>query len=97
MFEKLKQYKDLRDKAKQLKDELSQESVVVEFNGVHVVMDGNQEVLRVEIDPPLLAPDQKEKLELACREAFNQALKKIQRLMAEKIRSSGSFNLPGLS
>ncbi len=97
VFQKLKQYKDLRDKAKNIQSELAQESVVVEENGVSLVMDGNQEILKVEIQDELLAPEKKDKLEQAIKGAVNQAHKKIQRVMVEKMRSSGDFNIPGLS
>lgn len=97
MFQKLKQYKDLRDKAKNIQSQLAEESVVVEEGGVSLVMDGNQEVLRVEVQPELLSPEKKDRLEQSLKDAVNQAHKKIQRIMVEKMRSSGDFNLPGLS
>ena len=56
-------------------------------------MNGNQEVLSVEIDPELLNTDNKDKLEAAVKEATNEAVKKIQRIMAEKMKESG-FSLP---
>jgi nucleoid-associated protein EbfC len=97
MFEKLKQFKDMRDKANTIRKQLANESVVAEQGGVSVVMDGNQEVMRVEIKPELLQPDQKEKIEQATKNAFNDAVKKVQKIMVEKMRASGDFNLPGMS
>ncbi len=96
MFEKLKQYKDLRDKAKKLRDQLADESVVAESDGVHLVMAGTQEVLRVEINPDLLTLENKKRLETAFCSAVNQAHKKIQQVMVQKMRSSGDLNLPGM-
>ena len=97
MFEKLKQFKDLRDQAKQLKNQLAHESVFIDKDGIQLVMDGNQEALRIEVDPNLLTAENKEKLETLLCQAFNEATKKVQQLMVEKIRTSGNFNLPGLS
>ena len=97
MFQKLKQYKDLRDKAKDLRSKLAQESVVAEAKGVSVVMDGNQEIMRVEVKDELLSTDRKSQLESGVKEAVNDALKKVQKIMIEKMRNSGDFNLPGLS
>ncbi|MFA6198505.1 MAG: YbaB/EbfC family nucleoid-associated protein [Patescibacteria group bacterium] len=97
MFEKLKQFKDLRDKANNVRKQLANESVVAEQGGVSVVMDGNQEVLRVEIKPELLQLDHKEKAEQAAKDAFNEAVKKVQKIMVEKMRASGDFNIPGMS
>ena len=97
MFSKLKQFKDLRDQAKQMQNVLAQESVEgsADWGKVKIKINGNQEILSVEIDPELLAADNKEKLESAIKEATNDAIKKVQRIMAEKMRSSG-FNLPGM-
>lgn len=95
MFSKLKQFKNLRNQAKQIKDTLSQETAEgsADWGKVKVKMNGNQEVLSVEIDPELLNTDNKDKLEAAVKEATNEAVKKIQRIMAEKMKESG-FSLP---
>jgi hypothetical protein len=97
MFSKLKQFKDLRDQAKQMQNLLAQESAegTAEWGKVKVKINGNQEILSVEIDPELLNANNKEKLETAVKEATNDAIKKVQRIMAEKMRDSG-FNLPGM-
>ncbi|OGY41894.1 MAG: nucleoid-associated protein, YbaB/EbfC family [Candidatus Buchananbacteria bacterium RBG_13_36_9] len=97
MFNKLKQFKDLRDQAKQMQNTLAQESTEgsADWGKVKVKINGNQEVLDVQIDPELLSADKKDKLETAIKEATNDAIKKVQRIMAEKMRSSG-FNLPGM-
>jgi len=97
MFNKLKQFKDLKDQAGQLKNALAQETATgeAEWGKVKVTIDGNQEVLNVEIDPELLNSDNKEKLESAIKEATNDAIKKVQKIMANKMRESG-FNLPGM-
>lgn len=97
MFNKIKQIKELRDQAKQMKETLGQEVIHGSAAGdkVTIAMNGNQEVLAVEIDPELLQADKKEEAEKAIREAANDAIKKAQRLMAQKIQSSG-FNLPGM-
>ena len=97
MFSKLKQFKDLRSQAKQMQNVLAQESVEgsAEWGKVKIKINGNQEILNVGIDPELLSADNKEKLQNAIKEATNDAIKKVQRIMAEKMRSSG-FNLPGM-
>ena len=90
MFNKLKQFKNLRSQAKQLRgtlaDELAEGSAA--FGKVRVTMDGNQETRSVSIDPELLAPDKKEKLESSMKEAINDAVKKVQQVMARKMRDS---------
>lgn len=93
MFNKLKQFKDLKDQAKILKDMLAKETA--EGSGawgkVKIIMNGNQEVQSVTVDPEFLALDKKEKLEQGIKEATNDAIKKVQRVMAEKIQSMGKM------
>lgn len=96
MLEKLKQYKDLRDQAKKLQSQLGDETVQVDRHGITLVMNGNQEVVSLEIQPERLTPDEKNALEHDLAEAMNDAVKKVRNLMAAKIRSGG-FNFPGLS
>lgn len=95
MFNKLKQFKDLRDQAKQIQDSLSQESAEgsAEWGKIKVTINGNQEVLNVEIHPDIL--NDKEKIENGIKEATNDAIKKVQRIMADKMKSSG-LDLPGM-
>ena len=85
MFNKLKQFKDLRNTAKQMQSMLAQESAEGEadWGKVKVKINGNQEVLDVQIDPELLTVDNKEKLQSALKDATNVAIKLVQRIMAE--------------
>lgn len=98
MFNKLKQFKDLRDQAKKMQDMLATESITVDAMGKQVVltMDGNLQVTGLAIAPEALSPDKKEKLESAIKEAHAEALKKIQRNVAMKMQQSGDLNLSSL-
>ena len=89
MFGKLKQFKDLRHQAKSLKSMLAEQQVSVEKNGIVLVMDGNQKVIS------LVLPEVIDKSDLAATlpDLINEAIAKVQRLMVEKMQSSG-FNLP---
>lgn len=100
MFNKLKQFKDLRDQAKILENALSQESVVVSGAGgkVSLTMNGNLTITNVTIDPELLHPDKKERLEGAIKEAHSDGLKKMQRVIATKMKDMGGLpQIPGLN
>jgi len=94
MFNKLKQIQDLKSQANQIKKALADESV--EGSGawgkVKVIMDGNQEVKKIEIADELLTD--KAKLASATIEATNDAIKKVQKVMAQKMSQMGGF--PGL-
>ncbi len=96
MFSKLKQFKELRSKAKTLQSALAEEKVEASaaWGKIKMVMNGNQEAQSVTIDPELLA--NKEKLEGAIKDVTNEAIKKTQRVMAEKMRQDGGFKMPGM-
>lgn len=99
MFSKLKQYKDLRSQAKTMQNALAGETVYADAAGgkVQVVMDGNQHVNGVQIDPAYLRAEKKAELEKDVQSAFNDAVKKSQMAMAKKAKEMGNLNLPGLS
>ena len=98
MFEKLKQFKDLRDKAKVLQNALGTEKVSGSgaWGKIKIEMDGNQTVTAVDVSPELLAPAEKNRIETGIKEALNDALKKAQKIMMEKMREIGGLNLPGM-
>ncbi len=96
MFNKLKQYKDLKNQANDLRKKLAEEVVTMESSAVKIVIDGNQDVKSVEISPEYLRPEKKNQLESELKDNMNKALKKIQRAMAMKMREMGGFNLPGM-
>jgi DNA-binding YbaB/EbfC family protein len=94
VFSKLKQFKDLREQGKKLQGVLSQESTTVTSGGVSLTMDGNLGITDIAIEDALLAPDKKEKLQNAIKDAHGDALKKMQRTMANKMQEMGGF--PGM-
>jgi len=99
MFEKLKYLKDLRRQTKRIQETLAEETAEgsAAWGKVKIVMNGNQEVLSISIDPELMKPENKDKLESALKEAANEVIKKIQRIMAEKMREMGGLGgFPGL-
>lgn len=98
VFSKLKQFKDLRSQAKTLQNKLAEETVHADAKGgkVTVIMDGNQKITALDIDTSLLSPDKKKEVEEGVQEAIESAIKKVQRVMAAKIKDSG-ISLPGIS
>jgi DNA-binding protein YbaB len=91
MFNKLKQFKDLRNQAKTMQNALAQETVSEERNGVKISLNGNMEITELILNPDLKIEDQTR----AIKSCFNDALKKTQRLMAKKMQEMGG--IPGLS
>jgi len=92
MFNKLKQFKDLRDQAKTMQNALATEKVAAEKQGVTIEMNGNMEVLSIVISQDL----PKEQLASICRDVFNDAVKKTQRVMAKKMQEMGGLSNLGL-
>lgn len=93
MFNKLKQFKDLRSKAKELQDQLSKETAEgsAAWGKVKITMDGTQKIHHVVIDPSMLSD--KTGLENAIKDAVNDATQKIQRTVALKMKDLGGPDL----
>jgi DNA-binding protein YbaB len=93
MFTKLKQFKDIRAKAKVIQDALGNESVEgsASWGKVKIMMDGNQKVTEVQIDTAMLADGPA--LATAVKDAVNDAIGKVQRIMASKLKDLGGDDL----
>ncbi len=92
MFEKLKQIKDLRTQAKTMQNALSGESATVEKNGVTVTMNGNLEITNLTIADSLVGLQAAN----ATREAINEVIKKVQKIIAQKMQDMGGLKNFGL-
>lgn len=99
LLNKLKQFKDLREQGKKLQDLLGKESETATAAGGKIVLtlDGNMQMSALAIDDELINISSKDKLQNGIKDAHNEALKKIQRKVALKMKESGDFNLPGLT
>jgi DNA-binding protein YbaB len=91
MFNKLKQFKDMRSQAKDLQNTLADEYVREESNGVELKLNGNLEVQSVKINTEL----EKDYLERTIKDVTNKAIKKTQKIMAKKMQEMGG--IPGMS
>ena len=93
MFNKIKAIKDLRDKAKTMQSALSE----VHCEGsacwgkILIKLDGNQQTEEVKIDPELLSDVAK--LEAGIKDAFNDAMKKLQKELASKMKDMGGLDM----
>ena len=96
MFNKLKQFKELRSQAKTLQSALKDEKVEIEKHGVKIVMDGNQEIISIDVSVDLLSGDKKRDLENAIKDGMNSAIEKTKRVMAQKMQSMGGLEGLGL-
>ena len=93
MFNKLKQFKDLKNQAKHMESELA--TVLSEgeaaWGKVKITVDGNRDMQKVDIDPSMLTD--KSKLEEAIKEAHKDAIKKMQFKLAKKIQEMGGMDM----
>ena len=83
MFDKLKQLKQL----KELKDSLSQEKAEVEKKGIKVIVSGKMEIEEIQLNPDLSREEQEEIL----KECINEAMKRIQMIIAKKMSQTPGF------
>lgn len=88
MFNKLKKFKDMRDKAKTLQNALSEEKIEVEHKGIKIVLDGNQKIVSLSIDASLTARD----IEKILPDLINDGIKKVQKVMVQKMQSMGGMD-----
>ena len=95
MFNKLKQVKDLRAKAKKIQATLAEEVVEETTKGITIRMDGNQNIKSIQIEDHLM--NDKIRLESNMTDAMNSTIKKVQKKMAVKLQKMGGLDLPGLS
>ena len=87
MFNKLKQFKDLRNQAKVLQNALAQESIEYERSGIKAVMNGNMEITQLTINTEIA----KESLENILAEVINETIKRAQKIMAKKVQEMGGI------
>jgi DNA-binding YbaB/EbfC family protein len=94
MFNKLKQFKDLRTQAKTLQGALAGEVAEgeAEWGKIKVRMNGNQEVVAVDIAAELFVADKKDAVQKGVAEATNKAIKKVQSIMATKMKEMGGMD-----
>ena len=87
MFDKMKQLMELKKQADQIKRELDAPLVdVQEVNGIKSSITGSQNFRSIEIDGPLLAPENKKRLEGDLLRSMNAAIKKSQMVAAQKMK-----------
>ena len=85
-FKQIGEMKKMRDQAMQIQRELQMEQVIVDKNGVHVVISGDQKIQSLESNG---------RSDDDIKEAINEAVKKSQEVAARKLSQMGG-GLKGL-
>ncbi|MDP2656385.1 MAG: YbaB/EbfC family nucleoid-associated protein [bacterium] len=86
-FDKLKDMNEMRKQAKEIQGALAQEQVMgTSHDGAFkITMDGNQNLLNVEIGESIVGD--KQTLEKGCREAFTHATDQLKKILATRFSS----------
>lgn len=93
MFDKAKDLYRLQKQAKQIKKELKNVHIEAEVSGVMVTINAEMEIISVSI-PEETRSDPR--LESYLTEAFNKAMKKAQKIAAERMKGvMGEMGFPG--
>jgi nucleoid-associated protein EbfC len=94
----LDQAKMLKE-ARRIQKELRNTKIEVEKcdGKIKVVLNGEQKVEDVMINPEILSPDNELLIKNSLQEAFSEAIKRSQQIAAEKMKNiAGGLNLPGM-
>jgi nucleoid-associated protein EbfC len=96
----MKQAQALQEKLKEVQEQAAAKVVDADAGGgmVRAIVDGSMQVRKIEIDPALLASNDKAMLEDLIVVAVNLALKRAQEIVAQemgKVGPLGGIKLPG--
>ena len=95
MFDKAKDLYKLQKQARQIKKQLKNTHIEADHEGVTVTINGEQEVVKVEIADTAL--ENKTTMEKNLVTALNKAIKKSQQIGADMMKDvMGDMNFPGL-
>ena len=86
MFNKLKQFKELRDQAKKVQNQLQEERLSVSKDGISLTINGANEILELDIDNGLL--QDKDRLIKTIKKVFKDAMHDMQKKTAKKMIGS---------
>ena len=97
----MKQAQALQEKFKQTQDEVAERTVEAASGGgmIQVVVDGGMRVRSIQIEPALLAANDKDMLQDLIAVAINAGLERAQEMVTQamsKLAPMGGLNLPGL-
>ena len=98
-FDQIKQAQQLKSKLDHAQKELKKMEIEAEAGkgAVKIVMNGEQKVLSLKIDPNLVDMNNTKQLELFILRAFNEAQEKVGKAAAQSLKEvTGGLKIPGL-
>ena len=96
----MEQAQQMQQKMKQIQEGLARKTIVGSAGGdmVRVTLNGQGEVLAVEIEKQLISPDETQMLQDLIVAATNDGLRKVKELSKQELgHLTGGLDLPGLS
>ncbi|WP_089761165.1 YbaB/EbfC family nucleoid-associated protein [Halarsenatibacter silvermanii] len=99
MKKMMQKAQQMQKKMQQKQEELENEEVEATAGGgaVKVVMNGNQELVDLQIDPEVVDPEEVEMLEDLILAATKQAMDKVQDMINDEMGDiTGGMNIPGM-
>lgn len=101
MLDKFKQLYELQKKAKEIQKELKETEIEAKSDDgtVTIVINGEQHIVDVKIDPSVLSADRKDHLEKTLVKVMAEAISQAQAMAAEKtkgVMKDLGVNLPGM-
>jgi len=95
----MKQAQDMQKKMEAIKGELAQKEIKVTSGGgmVELVINGQQEIKEIHIEPNIIDPEDKEMLEDLVLAAVNEGIRQSKEMVNEEMsKLTGGINLPGM-
>ncbi len=94
MFNKLKQIRDLRQRAKSLQNQFAEQVISTDSNWgkLKMTIDGNMEMKSLSIDDSLMGRENRATLEKDLINLFNNSVKKAQKAIASVMSKDGGLS-----
>ncbi|HZK12737.1 MAG TPA: YbaB/EbfC family nucleoid-associated protein [Atribacterota bacterium] len=95
----MKQAQVMQKKMEEMKIELAQKEVRVSSGGgmIEIVVNGQQEIKEIKIEPDVIDANEKEMLEDLILAAVNESIRQSKELAAQEMsKLTGGMNVPGL-
>lgn len=95
----MKQAQVMQKKMEEMKEELAQKEVRVSSGGgmIEIVVNGQQEIKEIKIEPDVIDVNEKEMLEDLILAAVNESIRQSKELAAQEMsKLTGGMNVPGL-
>jgi len=95
----MKQAQMMQKKIEETKAELAQKEIKVSSGGgmIEIVINGQQEIKEIKIEPDVIDVNEKEMLEDLILAAVNEAIRQSKELVAQEMsKITGGISMPGL-